>query len=41
VTGDPEKIGAGCLVFIDFTTRALKEGFNKIEDLGWKDEMVM
>jgi hypothetical protein len=29
------------LVFIDFTTKALKEGFNKIEDLGWKDEMVM
>jgi hypothetical protein len=41
LTGEPEKIDAGCLVFIDFTTKVLKEGFIKIEDLGWKDESAM
>ena len=41
LTGDPGKIDAGFSAFIDFTTKVLKEGDGKIEDLGWKDEMVM
>ena len=36
------KIGAVFLVFVGFVTKVLKEeGFNKIEDPGWKDEMAM
>jgi len=41
LTGDPGKTGAGFLVFIDSTTKVLKEELDKIEELGWKDEMVM
>ena len=41
LTGEPAKVDAGCSVSIDFTTKVLKEGFNKIEGLGWKDELVM
>ncbi len=41
LTDEPEKIDAGCLVFIGFTTKVLKKGLNKIEDLGWKDESAM
>ena len=36
------KIGAVFLVFVGSITKVLKkEGFNKIEDPGWKDEMAM
>ena len=38
--GAPAKIDADSLVWIDFATKALKEGFRKIEDLNWKDVMV-
>jgi hypothetical protein len=41
LTDDPEKIGAGFLVFIGSTTEVLKKEFNKIEDLSWKDEMAI
>jgi hypothetical protein len=38
---DRAKIGAGFLVFVGSITKVLKEGFNKIEDPSWKDEMAM
>jgi hypothetical protein len=38
---DLAKIGVGFLVYVGSTTKVRIEGFNKIGDPSWKDEMAM